>query len=195
MRTRREQIGPLEARRLRRGGTSRHLPLPATFPDSKRMADISTYEHVSEVRVRYAETDQMGVVYHANYLVWCEIGRTDFIRALGRSYADLERDGVTLAVSDASMRFMGSARYDDRVLVFTSLEHVGSRGMRFAYRITSAVTGRTLVTATTSLVSLDNTGRLMRMPAELLQMLTTSPLVRQSGMEQAARSEAQPDAE
>ena len=51
-------------------------------------------ETISELRVRYAETDQMGVVYHANYLVWCELGRTDFIRALGKSYAELERDGV-----------------------------------------------------------------------------------------------------
>jgi len=135
------------------------------------MTESTSYEHVSEVRVRYAETDQMGVVYHANYLVWCEIGRTDFIRALGRSYADLERDGVTLAVSDASLRFLGSARYDDRVLVHTALDELRSRGMRFVYRIEHAETGRTLVTATTSLIALDARGRPSRLPASVQQLL------------------------
>jgi acyl-CoA thioester hydrolase len=73
--------------------------------------------HVSEFRVRYAETDQMGVVYHANYLVWCEVGRTDFIRAAGMSYREMEAAGVGLAVSDATMRFHAPARYDDVVRV------------------------------------------------------------------------------
>jgi acyl-CoA thioester hydrolase len=135
------------------------------------MSDSAGYEHRSDVRVRYAETDQMGVVYHANYLVWCEIGRTDFIRARGRSYADMERDGITLAVSDAALRFVGSARYDDLVHVFTRLERVGSRGMTFAYRIVQADTGRTLVRATTSLVALDAEGRPSRLPAAVLDTL------------------------
>lgn len=125
------------------------------------------FETVSELRVRYAETDQMGVVYHANYLVWCEIGRTDFIRRAGKSYAELEREGVLLAVSDAALRFHASARYDDPVHVFTSLESVGSRGMTFAYRIVRADTGSTLVTATTSLVCINPDGRLSRLPAEV----------------------------
>ncbi len=135
------------------------------------MNDSTDYEHLSEVRVRYAETDQMGVVYHANYLVWCEIGRTDFIRALGRSYADMERDGVTLAVSDAALRFLGSARYDDRVLVYTRLEELRSRGMKFAYRLVHGDTGRILVTATTSLIALDTNGRPSRLPAAVVDVL------------------------
>lgn len=113
----------------------------------------------------------MGVVYHANYLVWCEIGRTDFIRALGRSYAELERDGVTLAVSDAALRFVGSAKYDDPIVVFTHLEEVRSRSMRFAYRIEHAERGRPLVTATTSLVALDRAGKPSRLPEALLEVL------------------------
>ncbi len=135
------------------------------------MTDSTPYVHRSEVRVRYAETDQMGVVYHANYLVWCEIGRTDFIRALGRSYADMERDGITLAVSDAAMRCVGSARYDDPIVVHTHLDDVRSRSMRFGYRIEHAETGKPLVTATTSLVALDRTGRPSRLPDALLQVL------------------------
>ena len=135
------------------------------------MTETFPYEHRSEVRVRYAETDQMGVVYHANYLVWCEIGRTDFIRALGRSYADMELSGSTLAVSDASLRFLGSARYDDRVHVFTRLDELRSRGMRFAYRIVHADTERTLVTATTSLIALNAQGKPSRMPPEIFDVL------------------------
>jgi acyl-CoA thioester hydrolase len=85
--------------------------------------------------VRYAETDQMGVVYHANYLVWCEIGRTDFIRALGTPYAQLERDGVLLAVSDAALRFHAAARYDDPIRVYTRLIDVRSRALtRLSHR-------------------------------------------------------------
>ncbi|WP_306518264.1 thioesterase family protein [Gemmatimonas sp.] len=125
------------------------------------------FETISELRVRYAETDQMGVVYHANYLVWCEIGRTDFIRRAGRSYADLERDGVLLAVSDASLRFLASARYDDPVRVVTALSAIGSRGMSFAYRIERADTGAMLVRAATSLVCINRDGRLATLPRDV----------------------------
>lgn len=132
------------------------------------------FETISEVRVRYAETDQMGVVYHANYLVWCEIGRTDFIRQAGRSYADLERDGVLLAVSDAQLRFHASARYDDPVRVYTALSAVGSRGMSFDYRIERADTGTVLVRASTSLVCINRDGRLTTLPREVRQWLESA---------------------
>ena len=135
------------------------------------MDHSAPHEQLSELRVRYAETDQMGVVYHANYLVWCEIGRTDFIRTVGRSYADIERDGVTLAVSDVSMRFIGSAAYDDRIVVRTVLEEVRSRTMRFGYHILHADSGRTLVRATTTLVALNAAGRPARLPEPLLDAL------------------------
>lgn len=131
-------------------------------------------ETVSTLRVRYAETDQMGVVYHANYLVWCEVGRTDYIRRAGRSYADLERDGVRLAVADASIRFHAPARYDDDIRVLTSLTAVGSRGMSFAYRILLDNTGALLVSATTSLVSIDAMGRPVRMPQHVREWLERS---------------------
>jgi acyl-CoA thioester hydrolase len=125
-----------------------------------------SHVQVSELRVRYAESDQMGVVYHANYLVWCEIGRTDFIRHFGVSYAELERRGVTLAVSEASIRYQGAARYDDPIRVETRLVDVRSRAVVFAYEITHAGTGERLATARTSLVSLDPEGRPHALPAE-----------------------------
>ncbi|MCU0616784.1 MAG: acyl-CoA thioesterase [Gemmatimonadaceae bacterium] len=135
------------------------------------MSDPLDREHRSDLRVRYAETDQMGVVYHANYLVWCEIGRTDYIRALGRSYAEMEADGITLAVSEATMRFVGSARYDDPIAVYTRLTELRSRAMAFSYRIEHASAGRTLVTASTTLVALDRTGRPARLPDVVLRIL------------------------
>lgn len=119
-----------------------------------------------EFRVRYAETDQMGVVYHANYLVWCEVGRTDYIRRLGMPYAELERQGTKLAVSEASLRFHAPARYDDLVRVETTLAEVRSRTLTFTYRIVHAETGTRLVSATTTLVSLDANGRPSAFPAD-----------------------------
>lgn len=130
--------------------------------------------HSIEFRVRYAETDQMGVVYHANYLVWCEIGRTELLRTLGTSYADIERGGVMLAVADASLRFHASARYDDRILVETWLEEVRSRTVAFRYRISRLDEEKgpeRLVSARTALVSLDPSGRPRAMPASLLSLL------------------------
>ncbi|HSQ29389.1 MAG TPA: thioesterase family protein [Gemmatimonadaceae bacterium] len=126
--------------------------------------------HDVEFRVRYAETDQMGVVYHTNYLVWCEVGRTDFIRQRGMSYADIERAGIGLAVSEVSARFHAAARYDDMVRVRTTLADVRSRGITFDYVITNADTGDRLVTARTALVSIDKSGRLVALPNEIRRL-------------------------
>ncbi len=133
-----------------------------------------SYVQRSEFRVRYAESDQMGVVYHANYLVWCDIGRTDFIRELGVSYAELERRGLLLAVSEASLRYHDSARYEDRVVVETRLADVRSRAVTFDYLISNADTGARLVSARTVLVSLDPSGRPSALPAEFRARLQTA---------------------
>ncbi len=123
-------------------------------------------EHASssEFRVRYSETDQMGVVYHTNYLVWCEIGRTDFIRTSGLTYAELERRGVLLAVAEATIRYHAAARYDDVIRVQTSLAAVRSRAVTFDYLISNAGTGERLASAQTVLVSLDRDGRPTTLP-------------------------------
>ena len=126
---------------------------------------------VSEFRVRYSETDQMGVVYHTNYLVWCEIGRTDFIRHSGSTYADLERRGVFLAVSEASIRYHAAARYDDLIRVETRLTEVRSRAVTFDYAVTNAQSGDRLATARTALVSLDARGRPVKLPDEFRRQL------------------------
>jgi acyl-CoA thioester hydrolase len=129
-------------------------------------------EHELELRVRYAETDQMGVVYHTNYLVWCEIGRTELIRALsGTSYATLEAEGVALAVAELSIRYHGAARYDNLIRVRTTLAEARSRSVTFDYLITNAESGERLASARTVLVSLDPQGRPTRMPDRLRAQL------------------------
>lgn len=132
-----------------------------------------SFTHELELRVRYAETDQMGVVYHTNYLVWCEIGRTELIRALtGASYAELEARGVGLAVSDLSIRYHGAARYDNRISVRTTLAESRSRSVTFDYLIANAETGERLASARTVLVSLDQNGKPIMMPTDLRAVLS-----------------------
>ena len=89
------------------------------------------------LRVRYAETDQMGVVYHANYLVWMEIGRVELVRSRGFNYRDLEKtEGLLLSVVEATCRYISPARYDDEVSVETEILQAGSRLVAFGYKIT-----------------------------------------------------------
>jgi acyl-CoA thioester hydrolase len=113
----------------------------------------------------------MGVVYHANYLVWCEVGRTDFIRAAGMSYRAMEEAGVGLAVSEATVRFHAPARYDDLVRVATTLSEVRSRSVTFDYLITRAADDARLVSASTRLMSIDRAGRTIALPGEIRQIL------------------------
>ena len=126
---------------------------------------------VIEFLVRYAETDKMQVVYHANYLIWCEMGRTDLIKQLGSSYADLENQGVMLAVIDASIRYHFSAKYEDRVRVTTILSEVKSRTVTFDYTIENALTGARLASARTTLASINGEGKLVALPAHLRQAM------------------------
>jgi acyl-CoA thioester hydrolase len=127
-----------------------------------------------EFRVRYGETDQMKVVYHANYLVWCEIGRTDLIRKLGTSYADIEKQGIALAVIDASLRYHAAAKYEDVIRVRTTVVEARSRTVTFDYTIENAETGMKLVTARTTLASINPEGKLVAMPAHIRKALESA---------------------
>jgi acyl-CoA thioester hydrolase len=105
-------------------------------------AVVKPFVAETRVRVRYAETDQMGVVYHANYLIWFEVGRVEYIRQLGLDYKSMEREeGCGIAVVDVSVRYKAPARYDDELLVQTTL--IAARGalIRFGYKILRAVDG------------------------------------------------------
>lgn len=127
-------------------------------------------QHVSELRVRYVETDQMGVVHHTNYLIWCEVGRTDFIGQLGTSYAEVERQGIMLAVVEAHVKYKRSARYGDAIRVTTTIADLRSRGVTFAYDIT-LVDGTHIASASTVLVAVGRDGKSAVLPDPLRQAL------------------------
>lgn len=124
-----------------------------------------------EVRVRYGETDQMGVAYHAHFLVWCELARTEHMRRLGVRYRDLEARGFKLAVAEASLRYAKSALYDDLIRITAWLSEVGSRRVVFEYRIERSDDGALLCTALTALVSLNQDNKPVRMPEDVLQLM------------------------
>lgn len=127
--------------------------------------------HITRLRVRYGETDQMGVVYHGEYLVYCEIGRTEMIRSLGMSYAAMEERGCLLAVSEAHVRFHSAARYDDPIVVETWLTDLRSRAVTFDYLITHEEKGTRLISAQTKLVAIDRSGKPTAMPEDIRHLL------------------------
>jgi acyl-CoA thioester hydrolase len=112
--------------------------------------------HDVEFRVRYAETDQMGVVYHANHFVWFEVGRVEFFRQLGFSYKEMEeQDGCIIAVVDARCRYKAPARYDDEVIVRTQLKNLRESLVHFAYELLRATDGLLLAEGETTHVVID----------------------------------------
>jgi acyl-CoA thioester hydrolase len=119
----------------------------------------------TRLRVRYAETDQMGVVYYANYLVWMEVGRVDLCKACGFSYRDMENDdGVLLAVAEAQCRYRAPARFDDEVIVRTWVAEANKRLVAFGYEMRLAATDAVLATGSTKHVFVNRNMERVRMP-------------------------------
>ena len=128
---------------------------------------MSTPPVISRVRVRYAETDQMGVVYYANYFVWFEVGRTELLRSAGWSYRDMEADGFSLPVIEAHCDYLQPARYDDEIEVRTTGEMLSPVRVKFSYEVVRAADAVTLATGTTVHATLDRQGRPCRLPARV----------------------------
>jgi acyl-CoA thioester hydrolase len=122
------------------------------------------------VRVNYSETDQMGVVYHARYLVWLDIARTEHLRLSGISYRDLEASGLRLAVGEIAVRYRRPARYDDPVRVRCWVRELASRRIDFGYAVEHADDRRLLATAFTSLMVLDRSMTPTRFPDEVRRL-------------------------
>lgn len=131
-----------------------------------------------EMRVRYAETDQMGVAYHTHYLVWCEVARTDHMRRRGVAYRELENQGLRLAVVEASVRYRQPARYDDLLSVRCWVRDVASRRVEFGYAVERAGDNALLATARTALIALDTKHGMSSLPASLRDHLrvTSDPV-------------------
>jgi acyl-CoA thioester hydrolase len=121
--------------------------------------------HETRFRVRYAETDQMGVVYYANYLIWMETGRSEFCRAAGVNYKDMESgDGIRFAVVDAHCRYLHPARYDDEIAIKTWIARANRRMIEFHYAIRGVETSKTLAEGETKHIFLNPELKPMKLP-------------------------------
>jgi acyl-CoA thioester hydrolase len=126
----------------------------------------------TRLRVRYAETDQMGVVYYANYIVWMEVGRVDLCKACGFNYRDIEReDGIFFAVAEANCRYRAPAHFDDEVIIKTWIESANTRIVVFAYEMRLAEDDRVLATGTTRHVFVTKEMQRTRLPEKYRAML------------------------
>ena len=124
-----------------------------------------------DVRVRYAETDQMGVAYYASYIVWFEVGRSEYCRAKGFSYRELEELGYRLVVVDLRCRYKGSVRYDEMIVVRTQLKDLKTRMVTFGYSILKKETQEVVVHGETRHLCLNKKGNPSSMPERFLNRL------------------------
>ncbi len=141
------------------------------------MADPVTLPPISEIhhRVNYSETDQMGVAYHARYVVWLDMARTEHLRRTGTTYRDLEASGLLLAVGEVRVRYRAPARYDDLVRIRCWVRDLASRRITFGYAIEREGTDELLATAETAMMALDREFRVTRVPASVRDMLAVCP--------------------
>lgn len=125
----------------------------------------------SRVRVRYAETDQMGVAYHGGYFAWFEVGRTDLLRGRGFTYRELESQNLRLPVIEARARFLKPALYDDVLEIRTTITSVSGARVAFAYEVAREGSEGVLATGATSHAAVDSRGRPRRLPEDLRRVL------------------------
>lgn len=140
--------------------------------------------HETILRVRYAETDKMGIVYYANYLVWFEIGRAEYCRARGFSYRDMEEsEDAFLVVAESYCRYKAPAYYDDELIVRTHITELRKRSLRFGYEILRLADGQIVAEGETGHVVTDGDGRVRSFPERYAQRLLATPIVKHSSGE------------
>jgi acyl-CoA thioester hydrolase len=127
--------------------------------------------HETDFRVSYADTDQMGVVYYANYLVLFERGRTELMRGIGLCYKDLEKEGVYLPAMEAQVAYLAPARYDDLLKIKTRVSDLGRASLTFAYEIVHAETGKPVAQGSTKHPFVNRQWKPTRVPAHVRQAL------------------------
>ena len=142
--------------------------------DSEPSLNPSDYEFSHTVRVRFSETDAMGIVYHTNYIVWFEVGRGEYMRQQDGDYARWEAGGYYLPVIEVQARYLAPARYGDLVKVRTRVEEARSRQVTFVYEVVMAETGQLLATGRTKHVCVDEEGTIKTIPQEVREMLRRS---------------------
>lgn len=134
--------------------------------------DNQPLRHETGLRVRYAETDKMGVVYYANYYIWMEVARSEFVRELGVEYKHLEdNEGLLLAVIESNCRYLRPAHYDQEIAITTSLGELTHRIVEFVYQISSADTAQILAKGSTKHMWLNRQWKPARLPDPYLDRL------------------------
>ena len=133
--------------------------------------------HQTEIRVRYAETDQMGIVHNSNYLVWFEVGRSEFCRARGFSYKEMEeKDNALMVVAESYCRYKSPAYYEDLLTVRTRVEEIRSRSLRFIYEIYRASDDALLAEGETLHLVTDENKKVRSLPTSYKEKLTSSEI-------------------
>ena len=141
--------------------------------------DVFGVWHETTLRVRYSETDKMGIVYYANYLIFFEIGRSDYCRARGFSYRDMEEnDDAFLVVAESYCRYKAPAYYDDELIIRTHITELRKRSLRFGYEIVRASDGQVVAEGETGHVVTDSNGRVRSFPEGYGQRLLATPLLK-----------------
>jgi acyl-CoA thioester hydrolase len=156
-------------------------------------ADVFGEWHETLQRVRYAETDKMGIVYYANYLIWFEIGRAEFCRARGFSYRDMEEnDDSFLVVAESYCRYKAPAYYDDEILIRTHITELRRRSLRFGYEVVRASDGQVIAEGETGHVITDSRGRVRSFPEGFAQRLLSGPVIKSQSSGPIVPSESGP---
>ncbi len=170
------------------------MPFRAGALQSVPAGDV--LRHTTRCRVIYADTDGMGIAYHANYLRWFEIGRNEMFRALGLPYRVIAERGIALPVSEVYCRFLAPVRYDDLLVIETTLDRAVRGGVKFNYRILDDTESRVLACGTTRHACLDRQGLVVRPPAFIREVIAsaeraaTPPVPGMSTLEQERRIDA-----
>ena len=149
---------------------------------------------LSRVRVRYAETDKMGIVYYANYLIWFEIGRAEFCRARGFSYSEMEADDdAFLVVAESYCRYKAPAYYDDELLIRTHITELRKRSLRFGYEIIRPADDTVVAEGETGHVVTDSSGRVRSFPDGYIQRLLSPPILKSTATGSVVPTEIAPE--
>jgi acyl-CoA thioester hydrolase len=162
----------------RRGATGAR---PLSAQKASRDCGAQPAVNESRIRVRYAETDQMGVVYHANHFIWFEVGRVELLRQLGFSYKKMEiEDNCFIAVVDARCRYKAPVHYDDEVVIRTYLKHVRERVIHFGYELLRAESGQVLAEGETTHIVADAQMKPRKLPEKYLKVFRAAMHTRSS---------------
>jgi acyl-CoA thioester hydrolase len=150
--------------------------------------------HETMIRVRYSETDKMGIVYYANYLVWFEIGRTDYCRARGFSYRDMEEsDNSFLVVAESYCRYKAPAYYDDELIIRTHITELRKRSLRFGYEIIRPADDTIVAEGETGHVVTDSSGRVRSFPDGYIQRLLSPPVLKSTSSGEVVPTQIAPE--